>query len=83
MAFTATIANIVPQFDGNTGVGYLATVNFADSASGFTTTKTYSFPINTTQASAVATITNDGTAMKAALASAGTLTGKIGSVIPI
>lgn len=83
MAFTATITNIIPQSDGNTSVSYLTTVNFADSASSFIATKAYLFPVNTSQASAVATITNDGTAMKAALASAGTLTGKIGSVITI
>lgn len=83
MAFTATIISIVPGNDGNNGVAYQTQVNFADSASGFTATKTYLFPVSTTQASAVTTITNDGTVMKAALASAGTLTGKIGSVITI
>lgn len=83
MAFTATILSISPQSDGSTGVTYLVTVNFTDSASGFTTTKTYSLPVNTTQASAVSTITSDGTAMKSALSAAGNLTGKVGSIIVI
>jgi len=84
MAFTATIASITPVGDG-TGVGvvYQTVVNFADSASSFASTKTYSFPVNTTQAAAVATITADGTAMKAAISTAGNLQGKIGSVITI
>lgn len=83
MAFTAKIISIVPANDGNNGVAYQTQVDFADSASGFSATKIYLFPVNTTQASAVTTITNDGTVMKTALAGAGTLTSKIGSVITI
>lgn len=88
MAFTATISSITPQQDnsgtnGAINISYLVAVNFADSASGFTSSKTYSFPVNTTQAAAVAQITADGTAMKSALATAGTLQSKVGSVITI
>lgn len=83
MAFTATINSITPQSNDGTTVSYLTAVTFADSASGFTANKTYSFPVNTTQASAVSTITTDGTVMKAALATAGTLQSKVGSVITI
>jgi hypothetical protein len=84
MAFTATIASIIPVGDGTgSGVVYQTVVNFADSASSFLATKTYNFPVTTTQAAAVAAITADGTAMKATIASAGTLQAKIGSVIVI
>ena len=84
MAFTATIASITPVGDGSgTGVVYQTVVNFTDSASGFSSTKTYNFPVTTTQAAAVAAITADGTTMKSAIASAGTLQNKVGSVITI
>lgn len=88
MPFTATIASITPQQDnsgtaGAINISYFVTVNFADSASGFTSTKTYSFPVITTQAAAVAQITADGNTMKTALATAGTLQAKVGSIIII
>lgn len=84
MPFTAQIASINPQPDGTgTGVAYQVTINFADSVSGFTSTKTYNFPVNTTQAAAVAQITADGQSMKTAIAGAGNLQAKVGSVITI
>jgi len=83
MAFTATINSITPSSDGGNGVVWLTAVAFADSASGFTSTKTYAFPMGTTQASAVATITADGNALKTALAAASTLQSKVGSVITV
>lgn len=83
MPFTATIQFITPQSTDGENVNYLVTVNFADSASGFTSTKTYNFPVNTTQASAVATITADGNSLKSGLATAGSLQNKVGAVITI
>lgn len=84
MAFTATIVSITPVGDGSgLGITYQTVVNFADSVSGFVSTKVYNFPVNTTQAAAVATITSDGTPMKTAIAGAGSLQQKIGSVIII
>lgn len=82
--FTATIQSINPQPDpvGN-GLLYQVTVNFADSGSGFTQGKQYSFPLNTTQATAVTQITADGNTLKTALATAGTLQSKVGTVIVI
>ena len=80
--FSATIQSIIP-LPVDSGVAYQVTVNFADSVSGFTSTKTYNFPVNTTQAAAVAQITADGQSMKTAIAGAGNLQGKIGSVITI
>lgn len=84
MAFTATIVSITPIGSENgTGVIYQTVVNFADSVSGFATTKTYNFSVATTQTTAVNIITADGTLMKAAIAGAGTLQQKIGSVLTI
>jgi hypothetical protein len=82
MAFQATIVSIAPV-PVDTGVAYQVTVTFADSISGFTSTKTYNFPVNTTQAAAVAAITADGQSMKTAIAGAGNLQAKVGSVITI
>lgn len=82
MAFTATIQSVTPTAD-STGVSinWIVVVLFADSVSAYVSTKTYSFPLGTTQASAVATISADGTNLKTVLGSASTLAGKIGSVI--
>lgn len=82
--FTAKIISITPSPDGSgAGINWLVDVTFNDSASGYSQDKTYSFPMGTTQASAVQTITADGTALKTALASASTLANKVGSVITI
>lgn len=85
MAFTATINSITPQDDGfGTGkLQFVVGVTFADSASGFTTSKTYSFPPGTGQAAAVAAITADGTAYKANLAAVSNLQSKVGTIITI
>lgn len=83
MAFTATITNIAPADDGNGNIQFLVTVNFADSASGWANCRVYAFPINTSQAIAVAKITNDGTGYKSSLAAISNLSSKIGTVITI
>jgi hypothetical protein len=85
MSFTATIASITPIADSSsdTGVVYQTVVNFDDSASGFTAIRTYNFATNTTQAAAVAAITADGQAMKSAIAAAGNLRSKVGTVLTI
>lgn len=83
MAFTATINSITPSSDGNNGVNWISVVTFADTASGFSSVKTYLFPMGTSQTSAVATITADGNSLKSALATASTLQAKVGSVIII
>lgn len=85
MAFLATINTITAADDGSgaPGINFIVAVTFADSVSGFTTTKTYSFPSNTTQAAAVATITADGTSYKTKIATLSNLAGKVGSVIVI
>jgi hypothetical protein len=84
MAFSATINSIIPTPD-STGINltYAVQVTFLDDVSGFTSNKLYSFPLNSTQAAAVAQITKDGTALKTALASIGNLSAKVGSVITI
>lgn len=84
MAFTATINSITPSPDGTgIGVNWLVEVDFKDSATGFVSTKTYSFLMGTTQASAVSTITADGNSLKSALGTASTLASKVGSVLTI
>lgn len=83
MAFTAKIDNILPSPDGSGGIQYSVAVTFADSATGFTASKPYNFPLTTTQAEAVAAITADGQLLKAQLAGIGTLANKIGAVITI
>lgn len=83
MAFTATINSIAPADDGQGSIQFLVTVAFADSATGWSTSKTYSFPITITQAAAVAQITTDGTALKAKLATISNLASKVGAVITI
>jgi hypothetical protein len=85
MSFTATINSIAPQDDGS-GLGelvFIVAVTFADSASGFTTNKTYSFPKTITQPAAVAQITADGLAFKTHLGAVSNLATKVGSVITI
>jgi len=84
MAFKATLTNITPQSDG-TGIGVIeqVTVMFTDDATGFTSTKMYNFPVDTTIASARNTIQADGSAIKAALATIGNLQSLIGTVITI
>lgn len=84
MAFTATIQSITPSPDGSgNGINLNVCVVFADSVTGFTQTKSYTFPLSTTQATAVATITADGQTMKTALATIGNLQAKVGSIITI
>lgn len=84
MAFTATLSTITPQADGTgVGINWLVTVTFADSATGFSSIKTYSFPMGTTQAAAQAAITADGNNLKGALASASTLASKVGTILTI
>lgn len=85
MAFTAKIDSITPNDDGTgaAGINFIVGVTFADSVSGFTSTKTYSFPSTTTQAAAVAQITADGNSYKSKLATLSNLQGKVGSVITI
>jgi uncharacterized protein (DUF2141 family) len=78
MAFTATINSVNFQNDQ-----WQVAVTFNDSASGWTSSKTYQFPSNETQAQAVAVITADGTAYKANLATLTALQSKVGSVITI
>ncbi len=78
MAFTATINSINFQNDQ-----FNVTVTFFDSATSFTSTKIYNFTSNTTQASAVATITADGTVYKNNLIAFNALQSKVGNVITI
>jgi len=83
MAFQALINSITPSDNGQGGVQLITVVTFSDSVTSFTAVKTYAFPVTTTQASAVATITADGNVYKTTLASIGTLQAKVGSVIVI
>lgn len=78
MAFTATISSINFQNDV-----FNVVVAFNDSATGWTASKTYNFPVGTTQAIAVAQITVDGNAYKAALVANTALQSKVGFVITI
>lgn len=78
MAFTATIASINFQDDN-----FHVVVNFNDSVTSWSASKTYTFPTGTTQAVAVAQITTDGTAYKAALTANNALQSKVGQVITI
>jgi hypothetical protein len=83
MAFTATINAITPSDNGSGGIQFTVQVTFADSVSGWSTTKIYAFPITTTQTAAVNQITADGTAYKATLGTISTLQSKVGTVITI
>lgn len=78
MAFTASINSINLQNDQ-----WTVTVLFGDSATGWSSSKTYTFPSATTQTQAMAAITVDGTAYKASLAQLSALQGKVGTVITI
>lgn len=78
MAFNATIQSINYQSDN-----WIVAVVFNDTVSGWTTSKTYSLPTGTTQATAVTQITADGTAYKAALTTNTALQSKVGTVIVI
>jgi hypothetical protein len=80
---TATINSITPVDNGNGTIQYAVAVTFADSITGWSTQKTYLFPITETQAAAVATITADGNAYKATLATISNLQSKVGTVITI
>lgn len=80
---TATIISITPSSNDGSTVSFTVVVTFADTTSGFSVTKTYLFPIGTTQSQAVATITADGTAFKNALTTISNLTSKVGTVINI
>ena len=84
MAFTATINSIAPSAD-STGIGivWAVSVTFTDSASGFTSTKFYNFTPTTTISQARTSIIADGTALKAALATAGSLQANVGAVLTI
>lgn len=84
MAFTAKINAITPSPDGSgSGINWLVDVTFNDSVTQYTQDKTYSFPMGTTQATAVQAIQADGNSLKTALASASTLANKVGTVITI
>lgn len=85
MAFTATLTSITPQDDGTNSatIIFLASVTFSDSATGFIATKTYSFPSNVNQATAVAAITADGNLYKAELATLSNLQTRVGTVLTI
>jgi hypothetical protein len=78
MAFTATISSVNFQNDQ-----FNIVVAFNDSATNWSANKTYNLPVGTTQATAVAQITADGTAYKAALAANNALQSKVGFVITI
>lgn len=78
MAFTATINSINFQNDQ-----FNIAVTFNDSATAWTSTKTYNFPSTETQSAATATITADGNAYKANLAALNALQTKVGTVITI
>lgn len=78
MAFTCTVQAISYQNDV-----FSVTVFFNDSATSWNAVKTYAMPTGTTQTQAVATITADGIAYKAALAQNVALAAKVGSVIVI
>jgi hypothetical protein len=84
MAFTCTITAITPTPD-STGINltYKVDVTFLDDVTGYTSNKSYNFPLNSTQANAVNQITKDGTALKTALATVGNLSSKVGTVITI
>ena len=78
MAFTATIQSINFQNDQ-----FNVTVQFNDSATSWNSNKVYNFPTGTTQSIAVAQITADGVAYKAALGANTALQSKVGTVITI
>jgi hypothetical protein len=78
MAFTATIDSI--NFDNDM---YVVSTTFADSATGFSSRKTYNFPVGTTRTAAVNQITSDGTAIKGRLTALNTLRADVGTVIEI
>lgn len=78
MAFTATINSINYQNDQ-----WQLAVTFNDSASGWTSNKTYQLPSGTTQTQAVSQITADGNIYKAALTTNTALQSKVGTVITI
>lgn len=78
MAFTATINSINFQNDQ-----FNVAVTFNDSATSWTSNKTYSFPSTETQAQAVAQITADGNAYKANLVTLNGLQTKVGTIITI
>lgn len=82
MAFTATI-NSISASDTPSGVQYLVIVTFADEATDWSTIRNFLFPINTTQAVAVAKIRADGTVIKNALAAISDLRDKVGTVLTI
>jgi hypothetical protein len=80
MAFTATINSINLQNDS-----FVIDVVFNDSATGYTSTKTYTIPNDgtVTQSSMVAKITADGTAIKNNLTALNNIQSKVNSVITI
>ena len=84
MPFTATINSITPNPDGTgSGVNMLVEVTFADSASGFTFVKTYTFPPNETVAAGKVVIQADGEAMKTQIGQIGALQSAVGAVITL
>ena len=82
MAFTATI-NSIDYKDSK----FVVEVSFDDSVTGFQKSRTYYFSNGTARAAALATITADGTVLKADLASRSavltTLQSDVGTVIVI
>jgi hypothetical protein len=80
MAFTATVSSINLQNDN-----FIIDVVFNDSATGYTSTKTYTISNSgsVTQASVVATITADGQAIKSNLTTLNQIQSRVGAVITI
>jgi hypothetical protein len=80
MAFTATVQSINLQNDQ-----FLIAVLFNDSATGYTSTKTYTFANDgtTTQTSVVNKVTTDGAVMKANLTVLNQIQSKVGTIIVI
>lgn len=81
MPFTATIKNI----SGNGNGQLIIDVMYADSATGFSQEKVFTYPADgtVTQAQAVADITASGNILKTNLAVLNTLQSKVGNVITI
>lgn len=80
MAFTATVSSINLQNDQ-----FIINIAFNDSATGYTSTKTYTLPNDgsVTQTSVVAKVTADGTIIKNNLTALNQIQSKVGTVITI
>lgn len=80
MAFTASVSSVNLQGDN-----FIIVVVFNDSATGFTSNKTYTFANDTsfTQSVLSTQVTADGTALKSSLTRLNALQARVGTVITI